>query len=102
MKRFIIFQLRDPKTILVTVFALSFSLLSFVIFNLHTLEFEKERAQVYNTAANYSYDIKFNIDRALSSTYTLQALLTQNDGAFIRNFEEIAREILPSYPGVIE
>lgn len=95
-------QLRDPKTILVVVFVLSFSLLSFSLFNLQTLESEKERAHVYTTAANYSYDIKFNLDRALSSTYTLQALLTQNDGGFIRNFEEIAREILPSYPGVIE
>lgn len=102
MKRLAILQLRDPKTILVVVFALSFSLLSFVIFNLHTLESEKERAHVYNTAVNYSYDIKFNLDRALSSTYTLQALLAQNDGGFIRNFEEIAEEILPSYPGVIE
>ena len=46
MKRFIIFQLRDPKTILVTVFALCFSLLSFVIFNLHTLEFEKENETI--------------------------------------------------------
>lgn len=102
MKRLAILQLRDPKTILVVVFALSFSLLSLVIFNLHTLESEKERAHVYNTAVNYSYDIKFNLDRALSSTYTLQALLAQNDGGFIRNFEEIAAEILPSYPGVIE
>lgn len=102
MKRLAILQLRDPKTILVVVFALSFSLLSLVIFNLHTLEAEKERAHVYNTAVNYSYDIKFNLDRALSSTYTLQALLAQNDGGFIRNFEEIAEEILPSYPGVIE
>lgn len=102
MNRLARLQSRDPKTILVVVFLFSFFLLSLVIFNLHTLESEKERAQVYTTAANYSYDIKFNLDRALSSTYTLQALVTQNDGEFIRNFEEVARDILPSYPGVIE
>ena len=95
-------HLRDPRTVLVVVFVLSFVLLTLGIYNLHTLESEKERAKVYTIAANYSYDIKFNLDRALSSTYTLQALLTQNDGGFIRNFEEIAEEILPSYPGVIE
>ena len=102
MNRLARLQSRDPKTILVVVFLFSFFLLSLVIYNLHTLESEKERAQVYTTAANYSYDIKFNLDRALSSTYTLQALVTQNDGEFIRNFEEVARDILPSYPGVIE
>jgi len=95
-------HLRDPKSVLVVVFVLSFVLLTLGLLNLHTLETEKERAKVYTTAVNYSYDIKFNLDRALSSTYTLQALLTQNDGGFIRNFEEIADEILPSYPGVIE
>lgn len=102
MNRLARLQSRDPKTILVVVFLFSFFLLSLVIYNLLTLESEKERAQVYTMAANYSYDIKFNLDRALSSTYTLQALVTQNDGEFIRNFEEVARDILPSYPGVIE
>lgn len=95
-------SLRNPKIVLVIVFMLSFSLLSSIVYNLHALESEKERAKVYTTAVNYSYDIKFNLDRALSSTYTIQALLTQNDGGFIRDFEEIAEDILPSYPGVIE
>lgn len=102
MNRSVFLQVRNPKTILVIVFILSFSLLSLTVFNLHTLESEKERAKVYTIAANYSYDIKFNLERALSSTYTLEALLKQNDGGFIRNFEEIVAEILPSYPGVIE
>jgi len=70
-------HLRDPKSVLVVVFVLSFVLLTLGLLNLHTLETEKERAKVYTTAVNYSYDIKFNLDRALSSTYTLQALLTQ-------------------------
>ncbi|WP_263833157.1 bifunctional diguanylate cyclase/phosphodiesterase [Sulfurospirillum oryzae] len=102
MNRLSLLHVHNPKSILVVVFLLSFSLLTFTIFNLHTLELEKERAKVQMVAANYSYDIKFNLERALSSNYTLQALLAQNDDIFVRNFEEIAEDILPSFPGVIE
>ena len=102
MKRLALLSLRDPKVILVVVFVFMYSLLSLSVYHFYTLENEKERARVYSIAANYSYDIKFKLDRALSSTYMLQALLTQNDEGVIRNFEEIATEVLPSYPGVIE
>ncbi len=95
-------QSRHSKIIVIMVFLFSFTLLTLTIFNLHSLEFEKERAKVHTTAANLSYEIKFNLDRALSSTFMLQALLSQNDGESIRNFDEIAEEMLPFYPGVIE
>ena len=102
MKRWVLLLLNNSKTIIFVVFFLSFSSLTLTVFNLHSLELEKERSKVHTTAANFSYDIKFNLDRALSSTYTLQALLSQNDGKFIRDFEELTEEIFPSYPGVIE
>lgn len=94
--------LYNPKLLLVGIFLVSFSLLSLIIYRFHTLEMEQERAKVYTTAVNYSYDIKLNLERALSSVHTLQALLSQNDNIAIRNFEEVVEDILPSYPGVIE
>jgi len=102
VKQKLFLQLNDPKTVLVVVFMLTFSLLSLGIFKLHSLELEKERTQVATIAANYSYDIKFNLDRALSSAYTLQALLSQSKNGIINDFETLVKEILPSYPGVIE
>jgi len=102
MKKSVLFQLNNPKAIAPAVFLLSFALLTFIVFNLHSLELEKERAKVHTIAANLSYDIKFNLDRALSSTYMLQAVLSQNQGKFIQNFEKMTEEILPSYPGVVE
>ena len=70
MKRFIIFQLRDPKTILVTVFALSFSLLSFVIFNLQAsfIYVTIERSVIWFVGAFSSYCAIFcifNISQSL-------------------------------------
>lgn len=102
MKQSTLLQLRNSKIVVILIFILSFSLLSFITYRIHTLETEKTRTKVYTMAANYSYNIKFNLDRALSSAYTVQALLTQNDGGFIRNFEEVMQAILPSYPGVVE
>ena len=95
-------QLRKPQTVLITVFVFVFSLLSLTIYYLNALEAEKERDKIYTKALNYSYDIKFNIERALSSAHTLEALISQNDDMFVRNFEEIAGDILPGYPGVVE
>lgn len=102
MNKNIFVPLHNPKLVLLIVFVLSFSFLSFIIYYVHTLDIEKERAKVYTTAVNYSYDIKFNLERALSSVYTLRALLSQNDDISIRNFEEVVDDILPSYQGVIE
>jgi len=102
VKKRLLSQLNNPKTVLVVVFIFTFFILSLSIFKWHALELEKERIQVVTIAANYSYDIKFNLDRALSSTYTLQALLSQSDNGTITNFESIISKILPSYPGVIE
>ena len=102
MDRKFFVSLYNPKLLLLGIFLVSFSLLSLIIYHFQTLETEHERTKIYTTAVNYSYDIKFNLERALSSVHTLQALLSQNDDIAIRNFEEVVEDILPSYPGVIE
>lgn len=94
--------LRNLKIVLSIIFIVAFSLLSLIIYYFDTLETEKERAKVYTAAVNYSYDIKLNLEHALSSTHTLQALLSQNDDFFIRNFERVSKNLLSEYPGVIE
>ncbi|MDD4505462.1 MAG: hypothetical protein PHE60_03700, partial [Sulfurospirillaceae bacterium] len=72
-----IFQ--SPKTILLIVFGLSFILLSFIVFNINILENKEERAKIAQIATSYSYNLKSNLDRSLSSTYTIAALLSQGD-----------------------
>lgn len=73
-----------------------------IIVKLHSHELDEDHKKVASIAADYSYTIKFNLDRALSATYTIQALLSQSNYTIISNFEDIVKEILPSYPGVIE
>lgn len=102
MNKEVLMPLRNLKMVLPIVFTLTFTLLSLIIYYLNTAEVEKERAKVYTIAVNYSNNIKVNLERALSSTYTLQALLSQNDDLSIRNFEKVTENILLEYPGVIE
>ena len=94
-----IFQ--SPKTILLIVFGLSFILLSFIVFNINILENKEERAKIAQIATSYSYNLKSNLDRSLSSTYTIAALLSQGDGV-VRDFESVVEELLPFHPGVSE
>jgi diguanylate cyclase (GGDEF)-like protein/PAS domain S-box-containing protein len=93
--------LENPKAVLMLVFTLTFTLLSLIVINITTLELEQEKTKAHATAANYSFHLKSTIERALSSTHTVAALITQGDGV-VKNFETIASGILPLYPGVVE
>jgi diguanylate cyclase (GGDEF)-like protein/PAS domain S-box-containing protein len=102
VKKAVLSTLQEPKSVLTIVFTVTFAFLSFMIYKLHSLELENERTQVETIAANYAYDIKSVLDQTLSSTYVLQALLTQSKQKRIENFEAIAGRMISSYPGIME
>jgi diguanylate cyclase (GGDEF)-like protein len=57
-----------------------------------------ERAQVANIAYDYADKIQQKMERTLSVTYALAALVHQYQG-IIPNFPKVARDLLPLYPG---
>ena len=83
-----------PKLVSLIVLIVTFSLLSFMMFQINTLEREQEEAKAYTAAADYGFLIKSTIDQSLASTHTLAALVIQNKGV-IADFEAIAQDILP-------
>lgn len=93
--------LKSQKSVVMMVFMLSFTFLTLIVFNINSLELEQEKAKASNIAADYSFHIKSNINQALSSTYTVAALISQGDGV-VRNFETVVAEMLHLYPGVVE
>lgn len=93
--------LNNPKAVLMSVFVLTFILLSIIVLNTTMLELEQEKSKARTTASNYSFHLKSSIDRALSSTHTVAALIKQGNGV-VKNFEAVASGILPFYPGVVE
>ncbi|MBV5278724.1 MAG: hypothetical protein J0647_06795, partial [Campylobacteraceae bacterium] len=85
MKKIFFLNYRSSKLALMSVFILSFILTSAFVFYLNSLELAQEKTKISNIAASYSYDLKSNLDRALSSSYMISALLHQGDGK-VRDF----------------
>ncbi|RQW81884.1 MAG: PAS domain S-box protein, partial [Methylococcus sp.] len=66
---------------------------------LDSAEIEQKRARLNDLSGTYASDIQKHIERALSATYALGALVSQGRGE-VPEFEAIATEMLPYYPGV--
>ncbi|WP_310448777.1 EAL domain-containing protein [Sulfuritalea sp.] len=62
----------------------------------HRLEVERARVSIL---AGHAHELQRNIENALSATYSLAALIRQGRGN-IENFEAVASQMLPFYPGV--
>ena len=60
---------------------------------------EIERARASHIAGDYAHELEVIIERALSVTYSLAALVRQGKGRFT-DFEATANELLSYYPGV--
>ena len=78
-----------------------FTLFSFLVISFQNIQTNEQKAEILNTATYYSYDLKTYLERALSASYAVAVLLSQNDEK-IKNFESVSEDILPFYPGVIE
>ena len=60
---------------------------------------DKSMALAADMAADHAQSLQRGIERALSATYALAALVRQGDGA-VQDFEGVATEMLPFYPGI--
>jgi PAS domain S-box-containing protein len=59
----------------------------------------EQRARASNLALDHAHTLQRGIERALSATYALEALLRQGNGT-ISNFDAVGRQMLPLYPGI--
>ena len=63
------------------------------------LQREKSMALATDLAADHAQSLQRGIERALSATYAIAALVRQGNGQ-VTGFEGIATEMLPFYPGI--
>ena len=59
---------------------------------------ERERAQVEHVAATYAATVQHDVERGLSATYPLAAMV-RRAGGNPEGFEELATQMLPFYQG---
>jgi len=63
------------------------------------LEEGRSRALAADLAADHAQSLQRGIERALSATYVIAALVRQGNGQ-MQDFEGVATEMLPFYPGI--
>lgn len=63
------------------------------------LEEDRSRSRAADLAADHAQSLQLGIERALSATYAIAALVRQGNG-LIQDFEGVATELLPFYPGI--
>jgi diguanylate cyclase (GGDEF)-like protein len=80
-------------------FMLSATLASGLIWRSDLSDRAEARARAGDLAADHAQALQRGIERALSATYAIAALVRQGQGS-LQNFEAVATEMLPFYPGI--
>ncbi len=91
--------LRRPLLVAAGVFLCSVVVAAGAIWQLEMRRLQLERARVSTQTAQYANAVQSNVERALSASYALAAMVRQGGGK-IADFEAVAGEMLPFYPGV--
>lgn len=81
------------------VFLLGAVLSTALVWQLEKQRVEAQRGVLLNLATDHAKAIESRIDRLLSSTYLLAASLRKDKGEVLE-FETLAHEVLPFYPGI--
>jgi PAS domain S-box-containing protein len=94
-------QPRRPLLAAFGVFVLAASAAAALIWHSERHDRREESAHAVSLAGEYAQNLQRSIEHSLSATYALAALVRQGKGA-VPEFEEIAEQMLPMYPGVAE
>lgn len=90
---------RQHWAVAALVFTVSGLIFSYLIWQLEERRATAQRTTVLNIATEQAQVIESRIQRLMSATYLLAAIV-RKDGGEVRQFEEVATQILPFYPGV--
>ncbi|MGP1677588.1 MAG: PAS domain S-box protein [Burkholderiales bacterium] len=92
---------RRPLLAALVVFLLASIAAATLIWHLDQRERQERRARVFNLASARAGSLQRSIEHDLSASYALAALVRQGKGT-VPNFDAVASEMLPFYPGVSE
>jgi len=91
-------RLPRPRIVAVMVFLLTAAVATTLIWRSEQYRLHVERAHVSDSAGEHAQALQRHLERALSVTYALAALVRQGNGT-VRDFDAVATELLPFYPG---
>jgi diguanylate cyclase (GGDEF)-like protein/PAS domain S-box-containing protein len=88
-----------PLTVATVVFLAALLAMSLVVWKLEQRAQQAQRMHYSELAGNHANDVQVSIERALSATYAVAAVVRQAKGQ-VTDFDGFARELLPLYPGI--
>ncbi len=89
----------SPNAVALVVFMVMAMVSAAVIWNLEQRSAAAQRMQLSAQAGDHANVIQTTMERALSATYSIAAMVRQGKGN-VPDFEGVAAEMLPWYPGV--
>ena len=93
-------QHRTRQWILATsIFIFSAVAIAVLIWRWEKQTLAEVRARAADLATDHAHTLQRDIERALSATYAIAALIRQGQGN-VADFEAVATEMLPFYPGI--
>lgn len=91
-------RLSRPTAVAAAVFAIAALFSALLAWRLDRADIDSEKARAMDMAGDHAHALKERIEHSLSASSALAALVRQGNGA-IRDFESLAAEMLPYYPG---
>ena len=88
----------SPAVAAALVFAIAATFASLLAWRLDRNDVESERSRALDMAGDHAHALREQIEHSLSATSALAALVRQGNGT-IREFESLAAQMLPYYPG---
>ena len=95
-----IIPVHSPFVVAVIVFLLAAVCSAMLIWRLELSRLHDKRAEASVIARDYAHSLVNNIERALSATYPLAALIRHENGSVPPDFEAFADQMLRLYPGI--
>lgn len=83
----------------IVVFLTAILVSTIIVWRLEQNRHRLERARISDVAGDHAHALQATIERSLSATYALAAMVRQGKGT-ITDFDATAAEMLPFYPGV--
>ena len=88
-----------PMAVALIVFVLAAIASGTVVWTQEQRNMASQRMRMEAMASDHAHDIQTTVERALSATYSIAAMVRQGKGN-VPDFEGVAAEMLPWYPGV--
>jgi diguanylate cyclase (GGDEF)-like protein len=92
-------RIAQPLRVACVVFALAIGACTAVVWWLEQRDLAAQRMRLDGLASDHAHAIQTTMERALSATYSIAAMVRQGKGN-VPDFEGVAAEMLPWYPGV--